>query len=54
MKAWLLKQWERPAVRAALAVLSGALLSALCELAPVSFQVPCHAAARLVHLLGGK
>ncbi len=52
MKEFLKKQWERPVIRAALAVLVGALLSSLCELAPKPLQGPCQAAIKLVHLLG--
>jgi hypothetical protein len=47
------KWWKRRAVRIATAALAGAAVGASCGLLPERFHALCHAAAKLIHLLGG-
>lgn len=44
---------RRRSTRAALAILAGGVLSAVCELLPETFRGPCHLAAKICQTLMG-
>jgi hypothetical protein len=52
-KRMALVHLRRRSTKAAIAVLVGGLLSALCEIAPQQFKASCHLAARICQALLG-